>query len=286
MNRTTSLFAIAAVLPFLATAGEARAADYGLAPSTYDWSGGYVGLNGGMGFNMSSFKTGYHYAGTVEAQFATPEATRGLGFGGDVSDSSFSGGALAGYNWQYASFVIGMEGDFNYLALNGRARHNVDGVLNDNVFGAANQVRGAYDTVDYQGNWYGTLRARLGYAFDNVLVYGTGGLAYGDLEVTENLAATAGAGSTAESVDWSGKTQGWRFGWTLGGGMEYGIDRWTLGLEYLYVDLGAYDWHALPVVSLAGDNSETAAAEWSQVKQNGTMDYRFGVARASLKYRF
>jgi outer membrane immunogenic protein len=81
----------------------------------------------------------------------------------------------------------------------------------------------ASDKIDYEANWFGTVRARLGYSVNNVLFYGTGGLAYGEMDVTQKLAAENGT----ESATWKGSTNGWNLGWTLGGGIEYSADRWV-----------------------------------------------------------
>ena len=70
---------------------------------------------------------------------------------------------------------------------------------------------------------------------------------------------------------------------TAGGGVEYAVDRWVLGAEYLYVDLGSYDWSSMGNVALTDPILDT---DWSEVKQSGEADLSFSVARATLKYRF
>ena len=85
------------------------------------------------------------------------------------------------------------------------------------------------------------------------------------------------------NANWNGSDDGWRFGWTLGAGMEYGIDHWTLGVEYLYVDLGTYKWGADADIALADAALEDA---WRDVKGRGEMDYAFSVIRGTVKYRF
>lgn len=113
---------------------------------------------------------------------------------------SFTGGVGLGYNWQYGSLVYGIETDI--------------------------QLSGADDTVGstkFSHSWYGTLRGRGGFTFNNVLLYGTAGLAYGDLK-----GETVGGGSESKTLA----------GWTAGVGMEIGLTpAWTAKAEYLYVDL-------------------------------------------------
>jgi outer membrane immunogenic protein len=114
--------------------------------------------------------------------------------------SGLLGGAQVGYNWQSGAFVFGGETDL--------------------------QLSGADDTFapwKFSNPWFGTLRARLGYAMNNILLYGTGGFAYGDL--------TGQFGGLQET-----KTH---VGWTAGLGMEVGFTpRWSAKVEYLYMDLG------------------------------------------------
>lgn len=136
------------------------------------------------------------------------------------------GGAQAGYNWQNGQFVFGLEGDI--------------------------QVSAADDTFapwKFSNPWFGTVRGRLGYAFNNVLVYGTGGLAFGELR-----AETFGLSESHTNA-----------GWTLGVGAEFGIyQNWTAKVEYLYVDLSSSNF------------SITAAPN----------SYQFGLVRAGVNYHF
>jgi outer membrane immunogenic protein len=115
--------------------------------------------------------------------------------------SGLTGGVQAGYNWQYGQFVFGAEAD---LQLSGA----------DDVFAG----------WKFSNPWFGTVRGRAGYAINNILVYGTLGLAYGGLK-----------GETAAGLTES-RTLG---GWAGGLGMEVGFTpNWTARAEYLYIDLG------------------------------------------------
>jgi outer membrane immunogenic protein len=118
-----------------------------------------------------------------------------------ASPSGVAGGGQLGYNWQNGQFVFGGEADI--------------------------QLSAADDTFapwKFSNPWFGTVRGRLGYAFNNILLYGTVGLAYGDV--------TAEVGGLKES-----KTE---VGWTGGVGVEVGLNpNWSARLEYLYMDLGS-----------------------------------------------
>jgi outer membrane immunogenic protein len=141
--------------------------------------------------------------------------------------SGFVGGVQGGYNWQQPGpLVFGIEGDI--------------------------QATGADDTFapwKFSNPWFGTVRGRVGYAFNNILFYGTGGLAFGELR-----AETFGLSESHTNV-----------GWTAGVGAEFGlVQNWTAKIEYLYVDL-ASDNFTITGVSNA---------------------YRFGLVRAGVNYHF
>lgn len=268
----TSLAALAAA-SLVSLAPVAQASDLGLAGPSYDWSGGYVGLDAGAAFENTSISDNYRYTGFATITPELQSSIDSLGINQDSNDTAFTGGVVAGYNWQYASFVLGVEGDFNYLNISGNASRDVSGVMDTLI---APPTRGT-ENVNFEANWYGTVRARAGYAIDNVLIYGTGGLAYGDLDVNQSLRA----GNGRESVAWSGSSNGWNLGWTAGGGIEYGVDHWVLGAEYLYVDLGSYGWDSSGFYT-----SPSGRVSGVEIAGKGTADYAFGVARATLKYRF
>lgn len=272
----TPLLATCALVSLGCWTPAALAGDLGLAPASFDWSGGYVGVNAGAAFNNSEFSSRYRYTGQDDIGEDTLGLIDDLGFSDSPSDTLFTAGMLAGYNWQIGGFVLGAEGDFNYLGMDGKLSNDVSDVMSE-VMAPENTT--ATDRISYDANWYGTVRARLGYAMGNLMAYGTGGLAYGKMEVRQNLSAENGT----ESATWSGTTEGWNLGWTLGGGIEYAVDRWVLGAEYLYVDLGSYKWKSMGNVTLEDPILET---DWSQVRETGEADFAFSVARATVKYRF
>ena len=140
-------------------------------------------------------------------------ATSGILSGGGGGDGAFVGGGQIGYNWQSGAFVYGLETDIQYV-----------GLSNNVSWGRYTWWEG---TGGGDGGYFGTVRARLGYAIDRTLIYITGGLAYGGLN-TNPL-----TGNTTSNV-----------GWTLGGGVEYAFtNNWTAKIEGLYVDTGEETQH-------------------------------------------
>ena len=255
--------------------GLANAAD--VPAWTYDWSGFYAGLNAGAAVNNSSIENDFEYRGLTNIG---PYVDTIDAFGDQLTgdETVFTGGAMLGYNWQIDSIVLGAEADINYLDF-GDSRTVDRGALFDRAFDEAPGTISASHKLSYDGDWYGTLRGRLGYAHDNLLLFATAGVAYGHMSVDSDLEASSGA----ESGSWKGSADSVNWGWTAGFGMEYGMDRWTLGVEYLFVDLGTTDWESDGDVDCCNVNVEQALQE---VKGDGGFDYQFSVLRATARMRF
>ena len=262
----TKFFTAASVLAAtLITTAAAHAADV-VAPAAYDWSGFYAGVNAGVGIDASSYD--YKYLVTPAGGRET-QVDKRLSNNFDSSQAAFTGGGMIGYNYQIDHLVLGVEADINYIGLNDDYSDTVNSVI-----GPINAT--STTDISYETNWYGTVRGRLGYALDNILVYGTGGLAYGNTSVDEKATGCGQIGANPPRCSsLSGGTEGVNVGWTVGAGAEYGFDRWSLGVEYLYVDLGSVDWKTNPNV-----------AELYTVSPVGDADISFSVVRATAKMRF
>jgi outer membrane immunogenic protein len=149
----------------------------------------------------------YYPPPTSVYNWTGPYAGLNLGYEwGKVTNSNLEPGGIAGggqlgYNWQTGQFVLGVETDI--------------------------QASGADDTFapyKFSNPWFGSLRGRAGFAINNVLLYGTFGLAYGELK-----GEFFGVEEDKTLV-----------GWTGGAGMEVGFaPNWSAKVEYLYMDLGS-----------------------------------------------
>lgn len=247
----------------IALAGAANAADLprrNAAPApafvqAYSWTGFYVGVNAGYGFGDSDVDTIGLAAGNI-ANVALNRRPGSVSFDRD----GFIGGAQIGYNRQFGSFVAGIEADIQYTDLNGS--ETFVSTLNDrSVFNSE---------IEYLG----TVRGRLGVAFDRFLVYATGGLAYGEVKSGADFFSNA-AGAPLQFV---GGKSGVETGWVVGGGVEYALpfmsNALTLKLEYLYYDLGDRDVF-LPAIPGVG-----AGAYSSKFETNGS------IVRAGLNFKF
>jgi outer membrane immunogenic protein len=176
-----------------------------IAPA-YSWSGIYLGINGGY-------------------QFGTSDWTGQLGGStGNFNTNGFLIGGTVGANYQMGSFVLGVEADDGWSNLKGNSGGGC-GTLGAGIGGGPP----ATTNCETKSDWLGTARARLGWAWDRVLVYGTGGAAFGNVQAGFNP-PFAVAGSSFNSQT--------EFGWTAGAGVEFAFaQNWTGKVEYLFVDL-------------------------------------------------
>jgi outer membrane immunogenic protein len=187
------MLAAVAVSLFSLGAGHdtARAADLPVkappVPAIYGWSGFYVGGTLGYGWRDNRATT------FAQADPLVTAVTCGGTLGGTCAppaSSGLSGGVFgfqAGYNWQFASrWLLGVETDINFSSISGSATsapYRIGLVT-------------AQNTVDQSIDWFGTVRARLGFlATDRLLVYGTGGFAYAQVGESSTLTALTEQGA-------------------------------------------------------------------------------------------
>jgi outer membrane immunogenic protein len=230
MKKLLALLAFSTVLSFGAAA---KAADIVEAPLVYDWTGFYIGANIGYAFGGSD------EVGIQEELLGGPsDAFRG-GDVGDLELSGIFGGPEIGYNIQAGSVVFGIEGDFEFSG------------IDDSDSGSAENPPGLVLDADSEDdvNWFGTVRARLGYAFDTLLIYGTGGLAVGNFDYEVK-------GEFNDGFHFKIDDDFTQVGWTVGGGLEWAFDdNWSAKVEYKYVNFGKKSLDAT-LLDPAGDPSD------------------------------
>jgi outer membrane immunogenic protein len=213
--------------------GGASAADLGApAPAPlavpFSWTGFYVGGNVGYGWGTA----------TDDPSFSQPFGIIAASFGATDTDklNGVIGGAQTGYNWQVNNFVLGLETDIQASGQNGT--DTFDGLI-VNPFG--NNAATGTDTSKL--DWFGTTRARLGLAVDRWLVYGTGGVAYGEVNYSGNIQPANPSGfplGTVQNAPIVWDQSNTKVGWAAGAGVENAITgNWSWKLEYLYMDLGS-----------------------------------------------
>jgi outer membrane immunogenic protein len=227
----------------LVGAGSAGAADLAVkapvykAPPVYlsDWSGFYLGVNGGYGWGKTTFDAPFGFA--------------------DASPKGGLVGGHAGYNWQYGSIVTGLEVDFDAaditatdtLASGERCRH-------ERCVAESISRTMKFDEL-------ATARARLGYTvLPNLLAYGTAGAAWGH----STLTGTLNVGQNSFSADANANN----FGWVAGGGLEYKVwGNFIARAEYLHYDF-AKTAYSFPILLSPNAGSTVDVAR-------GGLSYKF-----------
>jgi outer membrane immunogenic protein len=220
-----------------------------------DWTGLRIGVNLGFGsLRDSGSPYCYNPAG----------ALNGIGcvvpFAATTSGTGILGGGQVGYNWQSGRLVYGVETDFQGTTIKGSA--NIPGPFA--IVGVPVPPGGTNYIAEEKLNWLGTVRGRLGLAWDRALIYGTGGLAYGGVSTSSNL--------IAPEVQYPSSGSTTKAGWTLGGGVEWAFaPKWSAKVEGLYYDLGS--------VSIATTSTVTGFTFGK------SFDVRGGLARIGLNYK-
>jgi outer membrane immunogenic protein len=214
----------------------------------FTWTGFYAGVNAGWGWRDDDEET------VVLTGPGIPAGLVGtLQFEDD--NGGFVGGGQIGYNFQFGAFVVGAEADIQWA----------DTGDQDAVFVAGPGNAGTFLPGEFEGaeDWFGTVRLRAGVAFDRVLIYATGGLAY-----TED-----------------------NTGWTAGGGVEwalpvslFGSSAVTFGVEGLWVSLDEDDDDNDGVIGTFAPAGGGAPINVSLPRDNDEQD--FFVARAKLNFKF
>jgi outer membrane immunogenic protein len=215
----------------------------------YNWTGFYVGGN-----------IGYSWGRSSDTSTVTTAAGAVLFTGADKSNlNGVVGGGQVGYNWQVQNWVWGLEADIQGTGEKGSRAflYAPSGLL-------ALVLPPVPVTLTQQIDWFGTVRGRAGVLVSpKVLLYVTGGLAYGEVKSGEVIGVFPGLSTTNTNV-----------GWTVGAGIEGVIGgNWTAKLEYLYVDLGTVSGSFTPVAG--GVTSSYSSRITDNVLRVG-LNYKFG----------
>jgi outer membrane immunogenic protein len=275
INRLTVLTLLAGLFVTSASAEEISRAPRAVPQGSANWTGFYIGANAGYGFN-----------GNTAAAYTPNDPNVFLstcGFEGCPTSSplSFKGGMVGGqlgYNSQLnEKWLVGIEADYDFANLRGNGT---------STFLLASSGT-ATATAGININSLGSLKARIGYLPTNsLLLYGTGGLAFGKISTDASIVADGGfirSGfgyfcNSAAPTCFAGSSSKTSVGWTAGGGAEIALtDHFTAKLEYTYVDLGKVNGLAAVATDPIGNTPSSFAVDAAA---------RFSVVRMGLNYHF
>jgi outer membrane immunogenic protein len=230
----------------------------------YNWTGCYVGANLGGGASGTNFRSTVDpgtYLGPADAATVSADGS------GSRNDVDALGGGQLGCNWQTGTFVLGIEGDYDYFRSNPNINNNTGAtgvsLANGSPFGI---------TQSLTTNFLATVRPRVGIAADRNFAYITGGVAFTTINYTEtysdtNPAPGPGAGTASASKD--------LIGWTAGAGWEYAFaDHWTVRAEYLIA--GFSTTNALGTIVAPGGTNTL----------HGSADLLIQLVRTGVNFKF
>jgi outer membrane immunogenic protein len=264
------------VLAALIDGGAASAADMPLkaAPAqvvAYNWGGFYIGGNlGGVSEHASGTSDFREVAIFPVLNPTNPQSN-------SFSDTHFVGGVQAGYNWQFdRRWVLGVEADWD------RTRTGYNFCRQTDITSLACADNGdGFETIKSTTDWIATARARLGVTVGNVLLYGTGGAAWGHIETTLSQSCLVGScgAVSIRSLAASSTSSTVKAGWVAGLGAEAALAaNWSLRAEWLHIDLGTIG-NSLTTTGNSFGFPSAETTTWSRAE-------RYDQVRIGLNYRF
>ena len=225
-------------------------------PPPFTWTGPYLGLQIGGAWGPGAF----------DLIGINPANRRFFFFTASNTPSGVLGGAHIGYQYQFNQIVVGVEGSVDGTSLRANSQFFAPGFIR-------NDILNAHATLDVEGS----VRAKLGLAWDRALLYGTGGVAFGgfssNLFVNGITAPVALVGNRFFSND--------RVGWTAGGGVQYAVtDNWWVFAEYRYSSFGGFNNPLFNFFAPGGAALATAFVD------NSVHRIRENQVQAGFSYRF
>lgn len=248
------------------------------------WTGVYLGADIGAGWTQQNFATSVPSAalsGAANTLFTVP-FDGSLNWGRGLSGSTgvgITGGGHLGYNLGLSNgIVIGVETDFQYLGSSSNRNSAFTTSQTTGVTGPATVSNSAKGSVPY----FGTLRGRIGTTAlnPNLLIYGTGGFAYGRNDTSDLMNVTL-AGTTTLVERFPFATSTTETGWTVGGGLEWMLNpSWTVKAEYLHVGLNPTGSRTVATTFLG---PSALATDVMRFKSSGAS---LDIARVGVSYHF
>ena len=307
-----SILAFAILIPVAASAADMPIkAIPAVVPQTFGWTGCYVGLNVGYGWNdgKSSYRdanaTSDVLNGLPSVQSPPPQTNGIVPTPSNTKGSGWIGGGQVGCNWQMAprGVVIGFEADIDALGVSGRASTvgpTASGSPTGVPYPSAYQVgegaslglgTTATATEQVSLRWLSTIRARAGLPVlsDRGLLFLTGGLAIAQVSSSGTVTisqADSGLGLGGTTVAWTGSSTSTRVGYAVGGGLEYALtDHWTVKGDYLYYDVGQVS-HPLNLNVIANGTGVNRPNLFYPSLGSTVASVNGSIIRLGLNYRF
>ncbi len=255
------------------------------AATIHGWTGFYIGVTAGGGWSrkgtnsaVTSSLCNLSLSGCPAFEAAVVAAAPGHF---NTNASGFIGGGEIGYNWQMGRWVWGVEADFSAAGISGSAAQ-INTAAAPGIVPANSAIIAA--SASEKLDFLGTVRGRIGFTLtDPLLVYATGGLAYGHVTSSTTLTATVGGlcgCGPSPTATASASNDLW--GWTVGGGLEWMFaPHWTVKGEYLHYDLGTLSY-LLPQLL----QRNIGGNPFFGITTASSVAFKGNIARGGINYKF
>ncbi len=244
-------------------------------PAVYDWSGIYVGGHIGWAWQHTTFND--------------PFFLQGIGVAGppvrSFDPKGFFGGPQIGWNYQIGHLVVGNEIDVSFTALNASRTDRISIAPVPGIQPGGSDTR----TISSKTEWFGTATARLGFAWDRVLLYSKGGVAvahfkYG-VDDTSVFQDPFGGPPFTSVTSFRGSDT--RIGWTVGAGVEWAVwENLSAKIEYDYLGFANKPVALDPIVGFAFTPQLVVNVEHSIQTVKAGLNWRFGPTAAPVAARY
>lgn len=245
---------------------------------TFTWTGFYAGVNAGVSWWNRTANPTLSWVGS-DPIYTPNLLTVAQPNPASNAATGFIGGLQLGYNVQMSAVVVGVEIDFMGAVLSntGTSYKNYDSPLYP-----GNTTTNTTSTTIEQ-NWLSTVRLRAGYTMDRVLIYATGGLAFGDVKITNN--SSNDTPSMSYIGYWQGSNSQVKLGYAVGAGLEYALtENWILRGEYLYYNLGSMNSPGNPTTQVL--SGVVSANGWTSLVGSSKTQIDGNIVRAAVSYKF
>ena len=242
--------------------------------AVYDWTGLYVGGNVGYGWGQNTDPSlSFVNPGNIGnvGVFLTageflPRTSSGNLFPNLNPNGVFGGGQI-GYDQQFGAWVLGAVADIQASDFKASGL-----VTTPAVATGANLDESLTAKID----WFGTVRGKVGFAANDWLFYGTGGLAYGEAKSTIAFGCTPG-GIGCAGIGLAGSASEIKVGWAAGAGVAKAFGNWNVGVEYLHMDLGRSSVSASDILgNLLATTTITESQRFVEDMVRLTVNYKWG----------
>jgi len=248
----------------------------------YSWTGCYLGGNAGYGFGHDEITLA-----PVTPDFADSFSNNAFALPPSLHTTGIIGGAQIGCNYQFTrSWLVGLETDFQ----GSHIKDSWTGDIGSTAVPIPNGVEvfpPETTSVSHQVTWLGTVRGRIGWLpVDRLLLYATGGLAYGRVQESASIDIPSRRLPTRLVIPellFAGSDSTTKVGWTIGGGLEWALwSNWSVKTEYLYYDLG----NGTVLLSEVPLGGPPPLFHVSPNPISATFQNRGGIVRVGLNYQF